>query len=272
MACIQNKIINFIGFNKGFKRISLASARFATLVILLGATIASNSTLAKMYRWVDKSGKVYYSQSIPPSHAQLGHRELNVKNGMTIADVESSEIKKQRKREEQLVKDKMTQNKKALREELMVYMFASKPELINHFTKRLEMISVNIRLLLFHQKKLVNSVEKIKEQVKNTKDEQLKKELENNLEDQQSALVDHTRAIENNEIERTEVSEQLARAVTTYDKKFGKTELNVGSLIGDSVLNEFRSKTGLPRSIIPGLENKDEGMCSCPCAVSNAMK
>ena len=264
MDCVQNKIINV----KRFKRISL----FATIVLLLVVTIVSNSSLAKMYRWVDKSGKVHYSQSIPPSQAQLGHKELNEKNGMTITDVESSAIKKERKREEQLIKDKTTQSKKALREELMVYMFASKPELMKHFENRLEMISVNIRLLQFHQKKLVNSVEKIKKSVKNTDNDKIKKELKDGLQDSQSALVDHTRAIQNNEKERTEVSEQLARAVKTYDKKFGKAELNVGSLIGDSVLSEFRSRTGLPSSLIPDLTNKAEGMCSCPCAVSNAIK
>lgn len=272
MDCVQNKIINVKDL-KGFKRISLSRIHFATLALLVGVTIVSNSTLAKMYRWVDKSGKVHYSQSIPPSQAQLGHKELNEKSGMTITNVESSEIKKQRKREEQLIKDKTTQSKKALREELMVYMFASKPELIRHFDKRLEMISVNIRLLQFHQKKLVNSVEKIKERVKRTKNDKLKKELEDSLRDPQDALVDHTRAIENNETERTEVSEQLVRAIKTYDKKFGKAELNVGSLIGDSVLSEFRSKTGLPSSsFIPDLANRAEGMCSCPCAVSNAIK
>ena len=262
---IYNKII----YIKGLNVINFSKVSYGMLIIMLNVFVVSNLAVAKMYRWVDKAGNVHYSQSIPPSQAQLGHKELNEKNGMTITDVESSEIKKQRLLKEQQIKEKNTQSKKALREELMVYMFASKEELVNYFEKRLEMISVNIRLLQFHHKKLVNSIEEIENKISKTKNEKFKKELEDSLEDPQSALIDHARAIKNNETERTEVSDQMVRAIKTYDKKFGTAELNVGSLIGESVLSEFRSRTSLPAILIPDLADNTKGMCSCPCTASN---
>lgn len=265
---IHNKII----YIKEFNIISFSKVNFVMLPLMLGTFVVSNLAVAKMYRWVDKTGKVHYSQSIPPSQAQHGHKELNEKNGMTIIDVESSEAKKQRLLKEQQIKNKNTQSKKALREELMVYMFASKPELIKHFEKRLEMISINIRLLQFHHKQLINSIDKIEKKISKTKNEKFKKELKNSLEDPESALTDHTRAIKNNEKERTEVSEQMVRAIKTYDKKFGTADLSVGSLIGESVLSEFRSKTKLPASLIPGLANKTKDVCSCPCEASSPIK
>ncbi len=234
--------------------------------IVLSIIVFASLVHAKTYRWVDKKGKVHYSEIIPPSEAQYGHDVLNAKNGMTINQVESSDIRKQRFKEEQLEKEKNLIKKKALREELMIYMFSSKQELVEYFEDRLKMISVNIRLLQYHQKKLRNTIAGMSKKIKGVKAEKLKAKLLTGLRDSQRSLTDHTRAIEANETERQEMNEQMARAMKTYDRKFGKTQLNVGSLIGSSVLDKFRGKSNrLPSSIT----SKAKGMCSCPCSAGN---
>ncbi len=236
------------------------------VLIVLSIIVFTSLVHAKTYRWVDKNGKVHYSETIPPSEAQYGHQELNEKNGMTINQVESSDIRKQRLKEEQLEKEKNIINKKALREELMVYMFSSKQELVSHFEERLSMISVNIRLLEYHQKKLRNNIASTGEKIKQVKADKLKAKLLAGLQDSQRSLLDHSRAITTNETERHEVNGQMTRAMKTYDRKFGKSQLNVGSLIGSSVLDKFRGKSTLSAS---SLASKTKGMCSCPCSVKN---
>ncbi len=233
-----------------------------TIALLLCGIFLSNLSLGKTYRWKDKDGRVHYTQSIPPSGSQYGHQEIDEKNGMTVKDVESSDTRKQRLKKAQLENEKNLLKKQALREELMIYMFSSREELIAHFEERLKMISVNIRLLQFHQKKLRNTINDTGKKIKKVKAEKLKKKLQTALRDSQRSLIDHSRAIETNEQERTAVSGQMARALKTYDKRFGSAGLNVGSLIGTSVLEKFRSN-GLKSA-----QGKGKNMCSCPCTAS----
>ncbi len=233
-----------------------------TIALLLCGICVSNFSYGNTYRWKDKDGKVHYTQSIPPADSQYGHQEIDEKNGMTVKEVESSDTRKRRLKKAQLENEKNLLKKQALREELMIYMFSSREELIAHFEERLKMISVNVRLLQFHQKKLRNTIKDTGNKIKKVKAEKLKKKLQAGLIDSQRSLVDHSRAIETNEKERSAVSEQMARAIKTYDKRFGSSGLNVGSLIGTSVLEEFRNN-GLKSA-----QGKGKNMCSCPCTAS----
>ena len=70
---IHNKTI----YIKGLNIITFSKVSLVMLILVLGVFVVSNLAVAKMYRWVDKTGKVHYSQSIPPSQAQHGHKELN---------------------------------------------------------------------------------------------------------------------------------------------------------------------------------------------------
>ncbi len=221
-------------------------------------------TQAKTYRWTDKNGKVHYSQSVPPSASQLGHQELDEKSGFTINEVESSEVRVRRKKEQQLKDEKDRLNKQALREELMIYMFSSKKEMIQHFEYRLNTISVNIRLLEYHKKKLKNTISKLGAEASSAKNKALKEKLELKLQEYQRSLIDHSRAIGTNEKERKEVSDQMSRAIKLYDKKYGGGgQLNVGSLIGSNVLDELRSNSN---KRTPVKSSKEQ--CSCPCSAA----
>lgn len=231
------------------------------LAIMLGIVVFTNNVLAKTYRWVDKDGKVHYSQSIPPSDSQYGHEELDTKNGFIVNEVASSEELKKRQKEEQLKNERDKLAKQALREELMIYMFSSKSELKQHFEERLKMISNNIRLLQFHKKILKKDIEKAQKNLEKAGSGKLKAKLTASLEESQRSLIDHARAIESNEKERAEVSSQMTRAIINYDKKFGGSdEVGAGSLVGENVLSELRNN--MKRS------STGPGACSCPCTTS----
>jgi len=68
---------------------------------LVGLFLVSLSAQGATYRWVDSSGKVHYSDTMPPQQAGMGHQELD-KQGRVVKDVERTRrtAEEQRRAEE----------------------------------------------------------------------------------------------------------------------------------------------------------------------------
>lgn len=222
-----------------------------------------NTVSAKTYRWVDSNGVVHYSESIPPSQAKFGHEELK-KDGSTIKQVESK-IERIKKRDSQIAEmKKEAKLKKELREELMIYMFSSKKELIAHFKQKIKMISVNIRLLEYHKKKLSLDIANVKKHLSENIDKTLRHKLELGLEDLKQSMLDHAQAIKTNHDERSLITEQMTRSIRAYTKNFGNGPLTAGSLIGDSAYQQLRKTKGA------GVINA-ANTCDCSCNTDNTI-
>ncbi|MBB5016192.1 DUF4124 domain-containing protein [Rehaibacterium terrae] len=59
------------------------------LAIALGFALATPAAQAqKLYRWVDKDGKVHYSDALPPEAVDQARRELSAKSGLTVGEVD----------------------------------------------------------------------------------------------------------------------------------------------------------------------------------------
>jgi hypothetical protein len=52
---------------------------------------------AATYRWVDKDGRVHYSDTMPPQQAGMGHKELD-KQGRVVKDVERKRTAEEQRR------------------------------------------------------------------------------------------------------------------------------------------------------------------------------
>lgn len=64
-------------------------ASHSAIAIALGLILAAPAAQAqKLYRWVDKDGKVHYSDAIPPEAVDQARRELSAKSGMTVGEVD----------------------------------------------------------------------------------------------------------------------------------------------------------------------------------------
>ena len=66
-----------------------------TLSLALAATLAASAGIAaaskdgpKLYRWVDKQGKVHYDQALPPEAVNEARREFSAKSGTGVGEVE----------------------------------------------------------------------------------------------------------------------------------------------------------------------------------------
>ncbi len=83
--------------DKIFNKIN--SALFILVLILSSQSVLGNN----LYRWVDNNGNVYYSDQVPPEHAEHRREALN-KNARTIKVFERDKTKAQRELEKRLQK------------------------------------------------------------------------------------------------------------------------------------------------------------------------
>ena len=61
----------------------------ALVAAMLVASMASAQDKgAKLYRWVDKQGKVHYDQALPPEAVDQARREFSLKSGTSVGSVE----------------------------------------------------------------------------------------------------------------------------------------------------------------------------------------
>jgi len=136
---------------------------FCLISLLL---LASSSAYSGVYRWVDESGKVHYSDVIPPKVAQNGHTKLH-SNGMVAEQVESSEVRKRRIKLEEIKKERIAlekeeQTKKDLqemRDTQLLAMFGDTQELVKVYESKLEMTDGSVAILKVRHKKLSEKLE-----------------------------------------------------------------------------------------------------------------
>jgi len=60
----------------------------AMLVLLMAASAAQAQDKKKLYRWVDKQGKVHYDDALPPEAVDQARREFNASNGNSAGSVD----------------------------------------------------------------------------------------------------------------------------------------------------------------------------------------
>ena len=68
---------------------------------VVAAVLASGSAGAaekakKLYRWVDKDGKVQFSDALPPEAVDQARTEINAESGMATASVEQAQTPEER--------------------------------------------------------------------------------------------------------------------------------------------------------------------------------
>ena len=68
-------------------RKTLTLAVLATL-LAAGAAVAQKKDVPKLYRWVDKQGKVHFDQALPPEAVEQARTEFNTSTGRTVGQVD----------------------------------------------------------------------------------------------------------------------------------------------------------------------------------------
>lgn len=159
------------------KQFLLQTLSLGTFAFLIMAT-----TDAGLYRWVDATGKVHFSDKVPAKVAKQGHSEIG-ENGLEKNKVLSADELKQINAEkeknaqenkllaEHAKKEKASLAERAKRDEYLLLTYDSKKELDNFYENKLAMLSGTADILVSRneilEKKLAKFTRNKAIQVKN---------------------------------------------------------------------------------------------------------
>jgi len=185
---------------------------YLTTVLVLFASLPAHSGL---FRWVDDSGKVYYSDVIPPKVAQNGHTKLH-RNGMVAEEITSAEARVRERELNQIKKEreaieKEEQTKRDLqemRDTQLLAMFGSADELIKIYESKLEMTDGGIEILKARHKNLSEKLEMIEARHERMVNPNTKNLLGVKIDGILDDLHVYQQAITDNLIEKTKIRKQ----------------------------------------------------------------
>ena len=120
--------------------ISLAVAS----ALLIASSADAQQGKKKLYRWVDKDGKVQFTDALPPEAIDQARTEFNAKSGRTTANVDRALTDEERIAKEKEDAEKARAEKDAeharMTEEAMIASFQTEEDLKRSFQVRVELM------------------------------------------------------------------------------------------------------------------------------------
>ena len=112
--------------------------------VLASAAAGAQEKAKKLYRWVDKDGKVQFSDTLPPEAVDQARTEINAESGMATSSLERALTPEERAAKQALDAATATATKEAERikqtEEAMIASFQNEDELKRSFKIRTELL------------------------------------------------------------------------------------------------------------------------------------
>jgi hypothetical protein len=125
------------------------------LLALLAALLAAGVATAqekdkgpKLYRWVDKQGKIHYDQALPPEAVNEARREFNAKTGAATGSVDRALTPEEREQqalaEQAAIEAAAAANEQKRREEIMMASYETEAELRRAYGERITLLEMTI--------------------------------------------------------------------------------------------------------------------------------
>jgi hypothetical protein len=201
------------------------SKQFLLQTLSLGAFafLIMATTDAGLYRWVDASGKIHFSDKVPAKVAKQGHSELGQngveKNKVLSAD-ELLKIKAEKDKnaeENKLLaneakKQKLSLEEKAKRDEYLLLTYDSKKELNNFYENKLAMLSGTADILVSRNEMLERKLSKLKLLKTVNKKNKLK------ITDIVKTIKQYSKALKDNQREVTQLKERYKQDLKRYSE------------------------------------------------------
>lgn len=119
-------------------------------LLLMIALLASGSATAqtKLYRWVDKDGKVHYDDALPPEAVNQARREFNATTGTATASVDRALTPEERALK--AAAERAASNAAAVeqdrkhQEDVMMATYASEADMNRAFAERIGLLKVTL--------------------------------------------------------------------------------------------------------------------------------
>ena len=197
----------------------MTSVKLFILLIFMTSSLAH----AKLYRWVDDSGKVHFSDTIPPAMAQKGHTSLN-KNGIESAKVSSAEELKLKQQEKERNADstEMSEARQAEAEQQqkdkqLLATYETREEIISTFNNRISLIDQSIGILNARNESLTQKLNRLNKKYKQTKSETSRVTLSMSIEDAKSSSKKYRTAIASNRTDKELITEKYRQTLIRFD-------------------------------------------------------
>lgn len=121
-----------------------------TILFLAAALILSQPAQAKLYKWVDDQGNIFYSDQVPPSEAQRERKVLD-KQGLTRETKDAAKTPEEIAREEELKRRRDEQQRLATeqkhRDQQLLQTFQNEDEIFGTRDGKLKALDAKIEIL-----------------------------------------------------------------------------------------------------------------------------
>jgi hypothetical protein len=180
---------------------------------------------AAYYRWTDTKGEVHYSNSIPPSDAQLGHVELS-KGGIKTGEVYSSkknrevrllEIQQAKQKKIDLAKLKRRRIEEA-EDSRLLYIFNNEEELTESYNAKMRLAQLTIDLLKSRHKVQSDKLDVLEIRLEHTNLNHQREALEKQITSIFDNLKVYQQAITENIVEKDKVQKDFKVTLNRYKR------------------------------------------------------
>ena len=203
------------------------------IVLLSSVLLFSTISYAGLYRWVDDTGKVHYSDKIPAAVSKTAHSELSG-NGLVKKTVDPQADKnvaseKQREKdleERELLKQQEIKLKKQKeidirkkRDKYLLSTYEDKNELIHFFENKIKLIEGNSNILKAQSTVLKKKIKKLEARKNKIKNDRVQASIDKKIVRILDSIDQYKKALEEN-------SQELIRISKNYQRDYKRfTEL-----------------------------------------------
>ena len=191
----------------------------AALTLLL--MMLTSPAVAKLYKWVDENGNVYYSDKIPPDQATKRHQLLD-ERGIVRENVRRAktpeEIAEERRQKQLQAERERTEREQAVRDQILLETFPTERDLIIARDDRLASVDSAIALASKTLNELQSRYDQLDAKMKSLQAE--REPIPGNLaidhRQVQGQLSAHGKALQSREEERENIVAQFEADLTRY--------------------------------------------------------
>jgi hypothetical protein len=126
----------------------LLSLAIAASLLASGLASAQKADAPKLYRWVDKQGKVHFDQALPPEAVEQARTEFSTKNGRALGSVDRALTPEERAAEaaaaQAAVDAAAVANEQKRQEDIMMASYETETELRRAYGERIALLQMTL--------------------------------------------------------------------------------------------------------------------------------
>lgn len=190
-----------------------------TLVLLIGVTDSAQAV--KLYRWVDNSGEVHYSDRVPPEYAHQERARLN-EQGIYVERTKAAKTEDEIAQDRELARLREAQNmileEQQARDRVLMTTFSSEEDIFFVRDNKLETIAGQLKLAESTIARLSERLANMQTEAaaRERKGQRLRKDFLSEIETTRRQIEDKYREIARREAEKQTITEEFDRALSRF--------------------------------------------------------